>query len=137
PLTRSCRANAISPLTALPCRLFIDIPSQAAKEWIVDDFLVERGILSAAFLPRILHKKLALRNAGCAEGVRLDDVRTCLQKPTMDVTDHLWLGQGEEVTVVQQALGRTLEALSADVCLRHAIRADRRAHRSVDDRNST
>jgi hypothetical protein len=55
----------------------------------------------------------------------------------MDVTDHLWLSQREEVTVVQQALRRILETLSAYVRFRHAIGADRRAHRSVDDGNST
>src|SRR5439155_15682484 len=54
-----------------------------------------------------------------------------------DVTDHLRLSQGEEVTVVQQVLPRVLEAFPADVRFRHAVGADRCAHRSVDDGNST
>ena len=55
----------------------------------------------------------------------------------MDVADHLWLSQGEEIAVVQQVLRRTLEALPADVSFRHPVGADRGAHRSIDDRNST
>ncbi len=88
-------------------------------------------------LPRIVDKEFTLSDAGCAEGVRLDDVRPCFQKSAVDVTDHLWLRQGEKVTVVQQALRRVLEPLSADVRFRHAIGADCSAHRSVDDGNST
>src|SRR5260370_33684165 len=55
----------------------------------------------------------------------------------MDVTDHLRLSQGEEITVVQQVLRRVLEALPADVSFCHAVGADRRAHRSIDDGDST
>src|ERR1700730_14362597 len=55
----------------------------------------------------------------------------------MDVTDHIRLSQGEEVTIVQQILRRVLEALPADVSFRHAIGADRRAHRPIDDGDST
>ena len=39
----------------------------------------------------------------------------------------------EEVAVVQQVLRRVLEALAADVRFRHAVGADGRAHRAVDD----
>jgi hypothetical protein len=136
-LTRGCGPDAVGPFTALPRRLLIDIPGQAAEERIVDDLLVERGILPAAVLPRIVDKEFALGDAGRPEGVRLDDVRSSLQKPAMDVTDHLRLRQREEVTVVQQALRRILETLPADVRFRHAISADRRAHRSVNDGNAT
>ena len=59
------------------------------------------------------------------------------KKPAMDVADHLRLRQREEVAVVQQVLRRVLEALPADVRFRHAIGADRRAHRSVDDGDAT
>src|ERR1700738_3947065 len=55
----------------------------------------------------------------------------------MNVADHLRLSQGEEITVVEQVLGRVFEALPADVSFLHAVGADRRAHRSVDDGNST
>ena len=55
----------------------------------------------------------------------------------MDVTDHLRLCQGEEIAVVQQALGRILKAIATDIRFRHAIRTNRRAHRSVDDGYST
>ena len=56
-----------------------------------------------------------------------------LQKPAMDVADHLRLRQREEVAVVQQVLLRVLEALPADVGFRHPVGADGRAHRSIDD----
>jgi len=98
--------------------------------------LVERGILAAAALPRIVDKEFALRDAGCPEGVCLDDVGPCLQKPAMDVANHFWLSQREEVTVVQKALRRVLESLPSDIRFRHAVGADGRAHRSVDDGNS-
>ena len=54
----------------------------------------------------------------------------------MDVANHIRLSQREEVPVVQQILRRILEALPADVSFRHAIGADRRTHRSIDDRDS-
>src|ERR1700733_11892107 len=55
----------------------------------------------------------------------------------MDVADHLRPRQGEEVTVVQQILLRVLEAIPPDVRFRHAVRADRGAHRTIDDGDST
>src|SRR5258708_1304636 len=55
----------------------------------------------------------------------------------MDVADHLRLREGEEVAVVQQILGCVLEAISANVGFLHAVGADRRAHRSVDNGDST
>ena len=55
----------------------------------------------------------------------------------MDVTNHLRLRQGKEVTIIQQALGRVFKAIPPNIRFRHAIGTDRRAHRSVDDGNST
>ena len=136
-LTRGRGPDTIGPFAALPRRLLVDVPSQVVEKRIVDDLLVERGILPAAVLPRIVDKEFALRDAGRAEGVGLDDVRASLEKAAMDVADHLRLRQREEVTVVQQVLLRVLEALPADVRFRHAVGADRRAHRSVDDGNAT
>ena len=54
----------------------------------------------------------------------------------MDVANHFWLRQREQVTIVQKALRRVLESLPADIRFRHAVGADGRAHRSVDDRDS-
>ena len=54
----------------------------------------------------------------------------------MDVTDHLRLRQGEEVAVIQEIFLRVLEAFSADVRFRHAVGANRRPHRTVDDGDS-
>jgi hypothetical protein len=116
--------------------LLIDVPSQAAEKRIVDDLLIERGILAAAALPRIVDKEFALGDAGCAKSVCLDDVRTSFQKPAMDVANHFWLRQREQVTIVQKALRRVLESLPSDVRFRHPIGADRRAHGSVDDSDS-
>ena len=55
----------------------------------------------------------------------------------MNIADHFWLGQREEIAVVQQALCRVPKAVAADVRFRHSISADGRAHRSIDDGNPT
>ena len=47
--------------------------------------------------------------------------------------DHGGLGEGEEVTVVEQVLGGVAEARAADVGLGHAVGADGGAHGAVDD----
>ena len=51
----------------------------------------------------------------------------------MDVADHLWLSQAEQVAIVYQILRRTLEAFPADVRFFHSVGAERRAHRPVND----
>jgi hypothetical protein len=51
----------------------------------------------------------------------------------MNVADHLRLRQREQVAVVQQILGRVLEALPADIRFRHPVGADGGAHRSIND----
>ena len=136
PLARGRVPDPIGPFPALPRRLLVDLPRQVAEKRIFNDLLIERGIFPPAMLPRIVHKEFALRDAGRAEGVGLDDVRPGLEKSAMDVADHLRLRQREQVAVVQQVLLRVLEALSADVRFRHAVGADGRAHRSVDDGDS-
>ena len=129
----SALRDAIGPLAALPRRLLVDLPGQVAEERVLDDLLVERRVLAAAVLARIVDEELALGDAGGAEGVGLDDVRAGLEEAPVDVADHLRLRQREEVAVVQQILLRVLEALAADVRLRHAVGADGRPHRAVDD----
>jgi hypothetical protein len=54
----------------------------------------------------------------------------------MDVTDHVRLRQGEKVAIVQQVLGRVLEAVPTDVGFLHTVGADGGAHRSIDDGDS-
>jgi hypothetical protein len=115
--------------------LLINIPGQTAEKGIVDDLLIERGIFSSAVLPWIVDKKFTLGDAGRTKGIRLDNVRTRFKKSAMDVADHFWLGKREEVTIVEQALLRVLEALPANVRFRHPVRADRRTHRPVNDGN--
>ncbi len=95
--------------------------------------LIKLRVLAAAVLARVVDEELALRDAGRAEGVGLDDVRAGLEEAAVDVTDHLRLRQREEVAVVEQILRRVLEALAADVRFLHAVGADGRAHRAVDD----
>ena len=51
----------------------------------------------------------------------------------MNVADHFWLGQREEVTIVEQAFRRVLETVPTDVGFGHAIGAYGRPHGSVDD----
>jgi len=55
----------------------------------------------------------------------------------MDVADYFWLREREEISVVQKTLGRVPESLPSDIRFLHAVRADGRAHRSIDDGNST
>ncbi len=136
-LTRGRVRDAVSRFTALPRRLLVDLPGQVVKKRIIDDLLVELGILATAMFTRIVHKKFTLSDAGSAEGVGLDDVRTGLQKPAMNIADHLRLSEGEEIAVVQQIFRRVLESLAANVRFRHSIGADRGAHRTVNDGDST
>ncbi len=55
------------------------------------------------------------------------------KKPAMDIADHLRLSQREEVAIVQQVFCRVLETVASDIRFLHAIGADRRAHRPVND----
>ena len=87
-------------------------------------------------LARVVDEELALGDAGGAEGVGLDDVRAGFEEAAMDVADHVGLGEGEEVAVVEQVFGRVLEALAADVGFLHAVGADGGAHRAIDDGDS-
>ena len=132
-LTAGRVADAVGPLAALAGRLLVDLPGEGVEERIVDDLLVEGGIFAAAALAGIVDEELALGDAGGAEGVGLDDVRAGLKKAAVDVADHLWLREGEEIAVVEQVLRRVLEALAANVGFRHAVGADGGAHRSIDD----
>ena len=137
PATKRCRPSAlrdaVGPLAALARRLLVDLPGEVVEERVLDDLLVERRVLAAAVLARIVDEELALRDAGRAEGVGLDDVGAGLEKAAVDVADHLRLREREEVAVVEQVLLRVLEALAADVRFLHAVGADGGAHRAVDD----
>src|SRR5262252_8139815 len=113
------------------CRFLVDLPGEVPQERVVDNPLVELRILAAAVFAWVVHKELTLHNTGRAERIRLDNVGTCLQKPAMNVANHLWLRQREYVSVIQQPLCRALEAFPADVSFRHAIGTYRRAHRSI------
>ena len=126
-------ADAVGPFAALPRGLLVDLPGEVAEHGVVDDLLVELGVFAAAVLAGVVDEELALGDAGGAEGVGLDDVGAGLEEAAMDVADHLRLGEGEEVAVVEQVLGRVFEALAADVGFGHAVGADGGAHRSVDD----
>ena len=91
----------------MPRGLLVDLPGEIVEELVVDDLLIERRIFAAAVLARVVDEELALRDAGGAEGVGLDDVRAGLEKAAMDVADHLGLREREEVAVVEQVLGRS------------------------------
>ena len=108
PATNRCRPVSFATRSAHSrhCRADFSLISHARllQKRIVDDFLVELRILAAAMLARIVDEKLALRNAGRAKGICLDDVGARLKKPPMNVADHLRLRQREQVAVVQQIL---------------------------------
>src|SRR6202012_1309825 len=110
-----------------------DLPSQVGEEFVVDDLLIEGRVFAPAVLARIIDEELALRDGGGAEGVGLDNVRACLEKTAVDVANHLWLGQREQIAVVQQILLRIAETFAADVRLRHPVGANGGAHRAIDD----
>ncbi len=84
-------------------------------------------------LAGVVDEELALGDAGGAEGVGLDDVGTGLEEAAMDVADHRGLRERKEVAVVEEVLGRVLEALAADVGFLHPVGADGGAHGAVDD----
>ena len=132
-LTTCVVGDAIGPLAALLRRFFVDLPGEVVEHRVFDDLLVEGGVFAAAVLARVVDEEFALGDAGGAEGVGLDDVCAGFEEAAMNVADHLRLREGEEITVVEQVLGRVLEALPANVGFFHAVGADGRAHRSVDD----
>ena len=116
--------------------LLVDLPGQVVEKGIFDHFLVEVGVFAASALAGVFYEELALGDAGGAEGVGLDDVRAGFEEAAMDVTNHVRLGQGEEVSVVQQVLFRIFEARASDVRFLHAVGADGGAHGSIDDGDS-
>ncbi len=128
--------DAVGPLTALPGGFFVDLPGQAVEERVVDDLLVEGGVFAAAVLAGVFDEEFALGDAGGSKGVGLDDVCPGFEEAAVNVADHVRLGQGEEVSVVQQVFFRVLKAVATDVGFLHAVGADGGAHRSVDDGDS-
>src|SRR5580658_949895 len=54
----------------------------------------------------------------------------------MYVADHRRLREREEIAIVQQVLLRVLEALAANIGFFHAVGANGRTHRSVDNGDS-
>ena len=84
-------------------------------------------------LARIVDKELALRDAGRAKCIRLDNVRACFKKPPMNVANQLRPRQRKQVSVVQQVLFRVRKALPANVRFFHSVVADRRPRRSIND----
>ena len=114
--------------------MLVDLPRQILQKRVLDHLLIKLRILPPSVLARIVDKKLALRNARRAKGIRLDDVRPRLQKPPMNVANHLRLRQRKQVAVVQQVFFRVLEMpLPANVRLLHPVVADGRPRRSIDD----
>src|ERR1700733_5633827 len=108
-LTTCIVRDTIGPLAALLRRLLINLPCEIVEHLVIDDLLVESGVFASAMFARVVDEELALGNAGGAEGVGLNNVCAGLEKAAMNVADHLRLGEGEEIAVVEQVLGRVLE----------------------------
>ena len=136
PLASRRVAHPIRPLATLPRRGLAHFPRQIVQEFVLDDLLEKLRILPPTVFPRVFHEKVAQRDRGHAKGIRLNDVRARLQKPPVDVADHLRLREREKVAAVQHVLLHILEALSPHIRLRHPISANRRSHRPVDDRDA-
>ena len=132
-LAAGFRADASGPFAALAGGLLVDLPGEIAEERVVNDLLVELGILAAAVLARVVDKELALRDGGCAEGVGLNDVGPGLKEAAMDIADDRGLRESEQVAVIEQVLLRVLEALAADADFVHPVGAQGGACRAVDD----
>src|SRR5947209_11200013 len=81
----------------------------------------------------VVDEELALRDAGGAKGIGLDNVRTSFQEAAVYIADHRRLREREDVSVVQQVLLRILESFSTDVRLGHAVGANGGAHGAIDD----
>ena len=125
--------DAVGFDAALAGRLLVNLPGEVVQHGVFEDGLVEGGVLAASGLAGVFDEELALGDAGCAEGVGLDDVGAGFEEAAVDVHDHLRLGEGEEVAVVEEILGGVLEAVAAHVGFGHAVGANGRAHRAVDD----
>jgi hypothetical protein len=89
--------------------------ASCVEEAVLEDALIERRVFAPAVLARVVDEELALRDAGGAEGVRLDDVGPGLEEAPVDVEIIAGCVRREEVAVVEQVLVGVGEALPADV----------------------
>ena len=125
--------DAVGPLAALARGGVVDVVGEFLEELVLDDLRVERRVLAAALLAWILEEELALADAGGRKGVGLDDVCAGLEEAPVDVADLGRTGEGVDIAVVLEVLGRVLEALAAHVLLGEVVSADRRAHGAVEN----
>ena len=125
--------NLIRPLPALLRRLVIDLPGKVVEEFVLDDLLEELRILAAALFARVFHEKLALGDAGAGERVGLDDVRSGLQEPPVNVLNDVRPRDRQDVAVVEQVLFVALEPGATRIGLLQPIATDRGPHRAIND----
>jgi hypothetical protein len=102
------------------------------QELVLDDFLIERGVLASAAFARILKEKLALAHRCGGKSVCLDDLRARLEKAPMNVLDRRAERQRVDVAVVLEILGRLPKPLAPHLLLGVPVVPDRRAHGAVD-----
>ena len=107
--------DAVGPFATFTGRGVVDVAGQFLQELVLDDGLVERGILAATVFARIRDEELALADGGGGKGVGLDDVRAGLEEAPVDVADLGGPGERVDVAVVLEVLRGVLEALAARI----------------------
>ena len=125
--------RAVGADAALAGGVEIDVVRELLEELVLDDLLVERGRLLAAFLAWVFDEEFALPDCGGGEGVGLDDVGAGLEEAPVDVADLIGAGEGINVAVVLEVLGGVFEAFAAGLRLGNIVTANGRAHGAIDD----
>src|SRR5215217_3126493 len=83
------------------------------------------------FVGQVLQPVICLGDGGRTEGVRLDDVRSCVHRRFVDVPDYLWLRDREQVVVAPQLYWMIGEALPAIVPFGEPVGLDHGPHGTV------
>ncbi len=87
-------------------------------------------------MDQVLHVIVGLRNPGGAESIGLDDVRAGGQVLFVDLLDHLWLRQNQQLVVALDVVREIPETVAPISRLVQLVALDHRAHRAVEDQNA-
>jgi hypothetical protein len=83
-------------------------------------------------------EKIVLPDGGGAEGVRLDDVGAGLEIAGVNLFDHLWLGELEELEVAFEIFRRVPgEARTAKLFLREFVLLHHGPHRAIENNDAS
>ena len=116
-------------------RLEVELPGEIAQFRVIDDRLVELGIL-ALVVSRWGDEKVALRDGGPGKSVGFDDIRSRLVEAFVNISDDVGAGQCQDITVIEQVFMVVFEALAAGGGLVEPVATNGRSHRPIKDEDA-